>query len=263
MAQPDSVARWAARSAIEGRRSTRVLDSGYRHTQVRTESETKGRIAIAAGPIVALIAAGILSRFRDSAGSANVALVLTAALGYNFFHTKPYNSLQISSVHDVLTVVFLVVIGVTVGEISAWRRRTKATSVRTHHGAEAFEVTASLLAAKTDPDRVWSEVRRAIIDTLGLTECRFEPGLTPSVPPLSRSGSLVAASMHFTVGGFQLPEAGASIAVTFAGRVYGHVIIVGSPDSLGSSLDERRISIALVDQYAVALGMNESAGWHP
>jgi hypothetical protein len=243
-----------------------------------TTEEPAGRIALAIGPAVALAAAGLLERVRDSFGVANVALVLscvvviaalagrtaglatavTAALAYNFFHTRPFYSLRISSGRDVATVGLLVIIGVIVGEMGAWRRRALAVSTRRLHGSRALEAVAAQLAAGTRPDDIWLAIRAALTETLGLADCRFEPGATPSVQAIPRSGSLIGESMRLGRHGFELPTGGAAIAVAYAGRTLGHIILVPGSDT-GSQRDIRQVAVALADEYAVALAVSEHA----
>ena len=240
--------------------------------------EPAGRIALAIGPAVALAAAGLLELVRDDFGAANVALVLscvvvvaalagrsagvatsvTAAVAYNYFHTQPYHSLRISSGRDIATVGLLVVIGVIVSEMSAWRRREQAASLRRLHGSRALEAVAARLAEGADVDDVWDVIRDALTGTLDLADCRYESGTTPSVPLLPRSGSLFGDSMRLGRTGFELPESGAAIAVTYAGRTMGHIILVPR-GHLGSPRDIRQVAVALADEYAVALASEEAA----
>lgn len=243
---------------------------------MNTQAEPAGRIALAIGPAVALAAAGLLKGVRDDVGVVNVALVLsgvvvvaalagraaglatavTAALGYNFFHTQPYYSLRISSGRDIVTVVLLVIIGVIVSEMGSWRRRAQAAAVRRLNGARALEVAAAQLATGSDPDEIWSGIRSALIDMLGLADCRYEPGSSPSVAALPRSGSLFAESMRLGRDGFELPDTGTAIAVTYAGRTFGHIVLV--PDGhFGSTRDTRQVAVALADEYAVALATTQ------
>jgi hypothetical protein len=241
--------------------------------------EPAGRIALAIGPAVALAAAGLLKGFRDDVGVVNVALVLscvvvvaaiagrsaglatavTAALAYNFFHTQPYYSLRISSGRDVGTVVLLVIVGVIVSEMSAGRRRAHAASLRRLHGAQALEAAAAQLAAGSHPDEIWKGIRAALIDTLGLADCRYEPGPLPSVEALPRSGSLFAESMRLGRNGFEMPDTGTAIAVTYAGRTLGHIVLVPQGHS-GSARDTRQVAVALADEFAVALA---TSGFSP
>lgn len=239
--------------------------------------EPAGRIALAVGPAVALAAAGLLELVRDDFGVANVALVLSfvvvlasiagraaglatavaAAAGYNFFHTRPYHSLRISSGRDVATVGLLVLIGIIVSETSAWRRRAVAASERRLHGARALEIVAAQLAGQASADDVWQSVRSALIESLALSECRYEAGDQPSAAVLPRSGALIGKAMRFTPTGFELPDEGVAIPVTAAGTTFGHIVVVPRRGG-GSQRDIRQVAIALADEYAVALAAEKT-----
>ena len=245
---------------------------------MNTTEEPAGRVALLVGPAVALGAAGLLKGVRGDVGAVNVALVLscivvlaalagrtaglvtaiTAALAYNFFHTEPYYSLRISSGRDVVTVVLLAIIGIIVSEVSEWRRRAQESSVRRLNNARALEATASQLAAGKSPDEIWLGVRAALIETLGLADCRYEPGPSPSVQLLSPSGSLLGRSMRLGREGFEMPDEGAALAVTYAGQTLGHIVLVPDGHS-GSARDTRQVAIALADEFAVALATSDKS----
>jgi len=234
--------------------------------------EPGGRIALVIGPALAIAAAGLLQDVRDDVGIANVALILSfivvvaalmgraagvvtaivAGLSFNFFHTEPFHSLRISSGRDVATVLLLIGLGILVSEMSAWRRRAHYSSVRRLQGSQALRDTAALIAARSDPNDVWTVIRPAIIDLLDLADCRYEPGPSPSAPPMQRSGTLVAHTMRLGRDGFEISEDGAAIAVTYAGQTLGHVVL--RPEGhRGSPRDAREVAVALADLYAVAL----------
>ncbi|HEY7626085.1 MAG TPA: DUF4118 domain-containing protein [Ilumatobacteraceae bacterium] len=239
---------------------------------MRTSQEPAGHIALAIGPAVALAVAGLLDPVRDDFGLANVALVLscivvvaalagraaglttavTAATAYNFFHTQPYHSLRIDAGRDIATVGLLIVIGIIVAEMSAWRRRVQAASERRLQGVRALESVAAQLADGATTDDIWTSIRAALIDTLGLADCRYEPGVGPSVAVLPRSGSLVGQAMRLTATGFELPAEGVAIPVTYASQTFGHIVLVPRPGS-GSQRDIRQVAVALADEYAIAL----------
>jgi hypothetical protein len=239
--------------------------------------EPAGRVALAIGPAVALASAGLLELVRDDFGVANVALVLSfvvvlaslagraagivtaiaAAAGYNFFHTKPYHSLRISSGRDIATVALLVLIGAVVSEMGAWRRRAQAASERRLHGARALEVVAAQLAEHASAEDVWQSVHAALRETLALAECRYETGPDPSRPVLPRSGALIGKAMRFTSTGFELPDTGVAIAVRYAGKTFGHIVAVPRQGA-GSQRETRQVAVALADEYAVALAVSAS-----
>jgi hypothetical protein len=245
---------------------------------VRANEEPVGRVALAVGPFMAVTASGLLELVRDSFGVANVALVLSgvvvvaslagraaglttaviAALSYNFFHTKPYHSLRIDAWRDIATVALLVVIGVIVSEMAAWRRRAVTAAGLRLQAARALERVAAKLAAAAPAEEVWDEVRAAMIGTLDLADCRYEPGTAPSVALLPRTGSLFGESMRWGGSGFELPRTGAAIAVSYAGTTFGHIVLVPA-EGVGSTRDIRQAAVALADEYAVALSQQPLA----
>ena len=249
--------------------------TGFMNSTLEDELRPAGNIAIAIGPIVALSMAGLLGRFRDTAGATNVALVLAmvvvvaalagrtagfataiaAALGFNYFHTEPYHSLRIHAARDIVTVGLLVVIGIVVSEIGAWRRRARTLSTMRLTAGQSLERTAALLAEGRSADEMWTLIRDVLLKEMHLVDCRYEAtgsSALPLLPELPRSGSLVAQSMHLARGGFALPADGVVIPVVARGQRLGSIVLV--PDTrFGSKHDARALAIALADQYAIAL----------
>ena len=232
-----------------------------------------GSIAVAVGPITALVTAGLLGGIRGDVGSTNVALVLagvvamaalagraagittalTAALSYNFFHTEPIHSLRINGGRDVATVLLLAGFGVGISEIGAWRRRDSASAHRSQDTSHLLERVVAEVAAGASADEVRPTIEAALTEALALESCRFMPVAKAVLDPkycLPRSGSLVAPSMKFGLGGFELPEDGVHLEVAFGTRLYGSFLLVPR-ERHGSTLDARRAAIALADLYAI------------
>ena len=242
-----------------------------------TESSSVGNLAIALGPIAALLVAGLLARFRDSVGATNVALILamvvvaaalagrtagfvtaiTAAVVFNYFHTKPFHSLRIDGARDVTTVVLLALIGFVVSEIGAWRRRMHSSAVKRLHGVRALETVAAMIAGDRPSGEIWETIHQILIDELHLSDCRFEAAGAGSMPVLPRSGALVGPTMHLLPHGFTLPVGGIQIEVEARGESFGSIVLV--PDArFGSSHDARAVAIALADQFALALQLDSN-----
>jgi hypothetical protein len=228
------------------------------------------------GAVAALTVAALLATGRDTVGQTNVAIVLvlvtviaaalagrwagactgvSAAISFNFFHTRPYLSLRVSDRQDLITVGLVVVVGLIVGELSALRRRSRVEVVAQASGAHHLETVASLLADQASLDVVWPAVRDALTDTLGLSGCRLEPGHPDGVRPLiERSGAIDTRTYRHAPGGMELPLEGADLPVLHQGRTLGHVVLTPTPGR-GTSRDERRVAVALSDLLAVAVGV--------
>jgi hypothetical protein len=235
-------------------------------------------LAIAAfGP---LLVAGVLVPFRDDLASANVVLVfvlvvvfgaaagtrfcgaltaVVAAMSYDFFFTKPYQSLKIENANDLGTTLLLLAIGLVVAEIVAFTRQHRARAETRRDEIQMLRRTAELVAAGTSTDDVLDTVKGELVELLSLVECRYESAPTASVlPRIERTGAVDGAHRRWLGGEFTLPGLGAEIPVVARGRDLGRLVLI--PDvSVGVSLEERIVAVALVDQRGAALAADASA----
>jgi Domain of unknown function (DUF4118) len=235
-------------------------------------------LAIAAfGP---LLVAGALVPFRDDLASANVVLVyvlvvvfgaavgtrwsgaltaIVAAMSYDFFFTKPYQSLKIDNANDVATTLLLLAIGLIVAEIVAYTRRHRARAETRSDEIQMLRRTAELVASGTSSDEVLHTVQDELVRLLSLVECRYETApFVSSLPTIERTGAVEGAHRRWIDGEFTLPGFGAQIPVAARGRHFGRFVVV--PDlSVGVSIDERIVAVALVDQLGAALAADASA----
>jgi len=235
-------------------------------------------LAIAAfGP---LLVAGVLVPFRDDLASANVVLVfvlvvvfgaaagtrfsgalsaVVAAMSYDFFFTKPYQSLKIENANDLGTTLLLLAIGLVVAEIVAFTRQHRARAETRRDEIQMLRRTAELVAAGTSTDDVLDTVKGELVELLSLVECRYESAPTASVlPRIERTGAVDGAHRRWLGGEFTLPGLGAEIPVVARGQDLGRLVLI--PDvSVGVSLEERIVAVALVDQLGAALAADASA----
>jgi K+-sensing histidine kinase KdpD len=229
-------------------------------------------IAVAAfGP---LLVAGLLIPFRSDLTSANVVLVfvlvvvlgaaigtrwsgaltaVVAAMSYDFFFTKPYQSLKIANANDLETTVLLLAIGLVVAEIVAFTRRHRAKAATRGNEIQLLRRTAELVASGVSSDTVLSEVRRELVELLSLVECRYEAApFWSTLPRIERTGAVEGKHRRWVGGEFTLPGFGAEIPVAARGRTFGRLVLV--PDlSVGVSIEERIVAVALADQLGAAL----------
>jgi hypothetical protein len=235
-------------------------------------------LARAAGLTIAafgpLIVAGLLVPFRDDLASANVVLVyvlvvvfgaavgtrwsgalsaVVAAMSYDFFFTRPYQSLKIDNANDLETTLLLLAIGLIVAELVAFTRRHRAHSATRGNEIQMLRRTAELVAAGNGSDAVLDTVREELVELLSLVECRYEAApFTSSLPRLERTGAIEGEHRRWISGEFTLPGLGAEIPVVARGTTYGRFVLI--PDlSVGVSIEERIVAVALVDQLGAAL----------
>ena len=105
------------------------------------------------GPPAAVLAAWLMSQSKSGDGGltqANVALVMAAltvlfalvdwlaglttsvaaALALNYYHTEPFHTLRVTDSRDVLSIVLLLVLGLTVSAATAFRVRRGVHHIR-------------------------------------------------------------------------------------------------------------------------------------
>ena len=243
-----------------------------RHDNIPDDAARAVGLAVAAfGP---LLVAGVLVPFRDDVASANIVLAfvlvvvlgaavgtrwsgaltaVVAAMSYDFFFTHPYQSLKIDDSDDILTTLLLLVIGIVVAEIVTFSRRHRARSASREDEITRLHRVAELVASDSDADDVLLSVQAELIGLLSLRDCRFDkPPFSSELPMLERNGAISGDHRHWIGGEYTLPAQGAEIPVLGRGRSFGRLVLV--PDlSVGVSIEERIVAVALADQLGAAL----------
>jgi K+-sensing histidine kinase KdpD len=227
-----------------------------------------------------LLVAGVLVPFRDDLVNANVVLVfvlvvvfgaavgtrwtgilgaVVAAMSYDFFFTKPYQSLKIDNANDVETTLLLLAIGLIVAELVAFTRRHRAESATRGDEIQMLRRTAELVASGANADHVRDTVQRELVELLSLLECRYEPApFASTLPHIERTGAVEGEHRRWIGGEFTLPGLGAEIPVAARGRTFGRFVLIPN-QSTGVSIEERIVAVALVDQLGAALAVEASA----
>src|SRR6478609_3991347 len=157
------------------------------------------RVAVvAASAAVPLIACGILALVRDSVANTNAALVLVllvvaaastgvrlagivaalaSAVGFDYFLTEPYNTLNIADRADLETAVLLLLVGAAVTEIALWGRREQARASREQGYLDGVLGTAATVAAgRSSITDLIDQVCLQIVEVLEIDSCRFDTG---------------------------------------------------------------------------------------
>jgi K+-sensing histidine kinase KdpD len=242
-----------------------------------TRDEVAGPVAALAGSIACITLAGILSQNRSAVGQPIVALVLVlcivmaaawggrfaaiatsiaAALSFNFFHTSPYLTLRIESVRDVVATCLLFVVGVVAGEMAVARERRAFEAVEATSLVTELLTTAEYVAAGKPVEEVWAVTRAALIRSLDLSACRYEPFGTEAAPmlrisarePIPRQPWLV-----FIGRGYALPELGAEMAVMYGGEMLGRIVLIPAGRT-GVPIATRRSALIAADLFGAAAG---------
>jgi hypothetical protein len=236
--------------------------------------ETGAAIGLAIAALGPIAVAGALVPFRDEMTHANVALVfvvlvvlaaaaggrwvgavaaIVSTLSFDFFFTRPYQSLTIDRADDVETTILLLAVGLIVGEIVVRADRVRRARDRGRDEIASLHRIAEAVALGAPAAVVQTDVERELTTLLSLRGSAFErlPYERP-LPALERSGA-VEATVHRYVGGeFALPADGLAIPVFVRGVEVGRLVLEPRPD-VGVSLEERIVAVALADQLGAAI----------
>lgn len=235
---------------------------------------TAGQVPVAAGALAPIVAAILLIAVRGVIDSTNIALALvvvvvtagalggrvagacaavTAALSFNFFHTRPYLSLRIASADDAETMALLLLIGLIVGQVAAVARRREGDVQRGREEVERVWRVVEKAVSGAEVDDVITTARGELVGLLHLHDCWWFAGHDGStMPVLQPSGVFEGTRVHRLAGGdFELPLGGFDIPVRAEGKVLGHfrcVPIAG----VGVGLGRRRTAVVLADAVGLA-----------
>ena len=229
---------------------------------------------LAIGGLAPLVISGILVPFRtDSIVAVNVALVfvivvviaaaeggrtagivaaVVSTLSFDFFFTRPFQSLKIDNGDDIGTAVLLLVISLLVAQLVGFAHRSRKRSDRTYEDTIRVHRVAELAAGGAPIDAIIGAVEAEVTGLLSLRECRYEAVPTVELPEIGRLGALDTGHRRYVGNQLTLPDEGAAIRVLGRGRELGRLVLVPNTD-VGVSIDECRIAVAIADQLGAAL----------
>jgi K+-sensing histidine kinase KdpD len=228
-----------------------------------------------AGVVLPTLAAVALIPLRDELDNTNVALILvavvvavattgrrtaaalaaiTSALAFNFFHTQPYFSFHIESSNDLQTEIYLLLVGLAVGELAAWGRRARQEVVRSERQLDSIFGLGSLVATGEDADIVAMTTASELTRLLGLVDCRFDrdPTTRRRDAEIDRDGHVQWGPNIWESERWGLPSGGVVLPVWGNGRRLAKFVLT---PTVGLPLSPHRLraGVALADQTGAAL----------
>lgn len=236
------------------------------------------------GAVGSIVVAGLLARVRGSIDPPNVALVLmvvvvagavvggraagavgaiTAAMSFDFFHTKPYYSLVISSRADIETAALLLFVGLVVGQMTARARVHRHAIAAGRSEIQRIYSLAQLASQGAPMDTVAESAERELVQLLNLESAKFErPPFEGPLDVMERSGVVLPPRQRIVVSrwgqnGFELPWGGVELPVFSRGQQVGRFVLV-PVRGVGASLEQRVVAVALADQVGAANDDNGS-----
>jgi K+-sensing histidine kinase KdpD len=193
--------------------------------------------------VVAVVAVG-LTAHRLAA----VVAALSAAFWFDFFFTVPFNSPTIASGDDALTAGLLLLVGLVVGELSAWALRQRDEAVRGRADVARIHQAAERMARGESSSRIVDAVAEELRDLLFLRACRFDPGPgDPLLPRVEGDGSVQWGDLEWATASLGLPSKGVVLEVAGNGRPAGCFTLVPTP-GVQVGRDRLVVAIALADQ---------------
>ncbi|MGZ4689987.1 MAG: DUF4118 domain-containing protein [Acidimicrobiia bacterium] len=235
--------------------------------------------ARSAGAVVPILVAAALVPFRHDLDRATLVLVLvvvvvgvartsdriaaviaavSAAASFDFFLTRPYTSLRITSADDLEVATMLLVIGLIVGQLAISGRRLRTDADRARDELHRLEAVADRIAKEPELLGLVEMVEGQVAKVMDLASCRFSLA-RPPVPELRADGTVESSSHTLVDGEFALPAEGVGLLVENAGVPMGWLRLV--PDRrVGVSLETRKVAVALAQQLGAALARSGDYG---
>ena len=242
----------------------------------------RDRLACVAALLTPLAVSSIFVPFRTSVSNTDAVLVLvlvivavsanglllagvlasaSAAVWYDFFLTRPYESFSITRRGDIETTVLLLVIGVGISELAIWGRSQASLAMRQAGYLSGLHDAAAAAASGTSVPALIREVSRQLTQLLGLENCRFQPGVAGVGQParLQTDGRVTVGSTDWDVQAQGLPPTREiELLVESGGLLQGRFLLRAAVDS-HPTIAERLVAIAFADQVGAALAAQQSA----
>ena len=183
---------------------------------------------------------------------AGVVGAIVAALSFDFMHTRPYLSLKIDDLSDVLLTFALLGVGLVVGGLAATStRERRRLAERRPADQERLRRVLDISRTATEVD-VELAVRAELMGLLHLEDCFFTTN-DVNIPLLTSNGAIESAPViHYTHDGFELPRSGVAIRVAAYGTTHGYLVCIPT-EGVGIPLADRALAGELADVLALAV----------
>jgi K+-sensing histidine kinase KdpD len=194
-----------------------------------------------------LIAAVIGGRWAGAVGA------LSSAICFDFFFTKPYQSLRISSRSDIVSFVVLLIVGLITGEIGIRARRGGQAARTSRSEVDRLYRIAEMAARGASVDDVRVAACRELVELLELDDCVFEAEpATGELPRLGARGAIEGAQLALSGRDFVIPSGGVELPVVGRGQAYGRLVLYAA-DNTSASIERRLVAVAIADELGLTL----------
>jgi len=203
---------------------------------------------------VALVLAAVVTVLAATGTRATAALAaLSASLGFDLFHTRPYGSLAITHGQDIETTALLLAVGLVVGQLAVRNRRNRLSALEMSYDLGRVHAVAEMVAAGDPVGQVVLAVANELADLLTLRSCRFERSFAERPGPfIEREGGVTWGGLRWGFWKMGLPSKEVSLVVQHQGRPLGRFILTAEPGGRVTA-DQLVTAVALADQAGAAL----------
>ncbi len=210
--------------------------------------------------ILVVVIVAVASTGRRAAAAV---AALVSAVAFDFFLTRPYNSLRISRHADLTTEILLLVVGLAVGELAARGRRYRDAAGEGRHQLALLHSVTERNASGQEPEAVVAAASGELRELLDLRDCRYSerepPGITARVSP---AGDVTVGSEVWSTADLGLPTRNVDLPVRAGGWLLGHFLLTPTP---GRPVSHERLQVAvtIANQVGSALVNDDSRPTHP
>jgi uncharacterized protein DUF4118 len=178
---------------------------------------------------------------------------VSAALWFDFFLTRPYDTLDISQRSDIETAVSLLAVGLLVSELAARSRHfSRVLTEESSYLAMVREVTERAMSAAPSAWVIESALE-SLRELLDLRACRFDYHVSdPPLAQIEANGDVVHVGMLWPTEELGIPGPEAEIVAEWRGRALGRFIITPTPGQ-PIALEPRVVAALLASVVAASL----------
>jgi len=237
---------------------------------LRDRSDRSLAVAAVLAPIIVAL---LLTPWRDRLAAADDALLLVvvivavatagrrwaaalcavaAALSFDFFLTRPYQSLRITRSSDLTTEVLLLVVGLLVGDLAARGRHHRTTAQEGRGHLAALHAVTELAAAGGEPEDVARLVADELRRLLHLRSCTYATGDGGLAARLLPDGEVLVGAVAWNTEDLGLPHRGVDLPVRSGGEVVGHFLLVPEP-GVRVTRDVLLVAVSLADRVGASV----------
>jgi len=178
---------------------------------------------------------------------------LSAALSFDFFLTRPYESFRITRTADLVTELLLLVVGLAVGELAARGRQARHQAEISGDEVTRLHTLTAMVAAGEEPHVIAITAAAELRQLLTLRDCRFTRSHpAPVAARIAAEGTLVVGREIWPTEDLGLPTKQVDLPVRGNGEVLGHFLLTPTP-GLGVPAHRLVVAVSMADLLGAAL----------